>query len=387
MELDSSPWSLNIQCKHESFSAIMSLYTRPILQGAQLLVVWRKWILRKSSCLVFVGILVCFSIPAYILQLTTFLNSAFLLKQILSGFPNIHSLCLSSDLFLPCLTELCPVPCGSHGACSEGQCQCEEGWTGAACDQRACHPRCEEHGQCHDGTCICQPGWEGEHCNIGELCVCTRVRTINSHRYINEYWKKTTCCLSSSLPASNPLQSLMIWTWLLKVFIFSLEFVTMSPTISEMTNERARFSWHTFSDGCPGLCSGHGRCTLEQSGWRCVCQTGWSGPGCSVVMETDCSDGADNDGGDISTMIYHFLSLSLFSSLFHSRLSGRLSITLSFCFSCWEICLIVCHRHPSMLSQSCWVSSGVLIILNTLVCLAHMCASTHFYNSSPNNKF
>uniref|UniRef100_A0A7N6B9M1 Teneurin transmembrane protein 1 n=1 Tax=Anabas testudineus TaxID=64144 RepID=A0A7N6B9M1_ANATE len=65
-----------------------------------------------------------------------------------------------------CYTELCPVPCGSHGVCSEGRCQCEEGWIGAACDQRACHPRCEEHGQCHDGTCICQPGWEGEHCNI-----------------------------------------------------------------------------------------------------------------------------------------------------------------------------------------------------------------------------
>ncbi|CAL8262825.1 unnamed protein product [Lota lota] len=65
-----------------------------------------------------------------------------------------------------CSTELCPVPCGSHGVCSEGQCQCEEGWVGAACDQRACHPRCEEHGQCHDGTCVCQPGWEGEHCNM-----------------------------------------------------------------------------------------------------------------------------------------------------------------------------------------------------------------------------
>ncbi|XP_019739458.1 teneurin-1 [Hippocampus comes] len=124
-----------------------------------------------------------------------------------------------------CYIELCPVPCGSHGVCSEGQCQCEEGWLGAACDQRACHPRCEEHGQCHDGTCICQPGWEGEHCNI---------------------------------------------------VAHDLDIVV--------------------KDGCPGLCSGHGRCTLEQSGWRCVCQAGWSGPGCSVVMETDCSDGTDNDG-------------------------------------------------------------------------------------------
>ncbi|XP_067374653.1 teneurin-1 isoform X2 [Channa argus] len=131
-----------------------------------------------------------------------------------------------------CYTELCPVPCGSHGVCSEGRCQCEEGWIGAACDQRACHPRCEEHGQCHDGTCICQPGWEGEHCNI----------------------------------------------------------VTHDLDV-------------VVKDGCPGLCSGHGRCTLEQSGWRCVCQAGWSGPGCSVVMETDCSDGTDNDGDGLTDCV------------------------------------------------------------------------------------
>lgn len=102
--------------------------------------------------------------------------SHFLFQHSIPPFdsPAFHS---SSDtthffswIFPPsCLAELCPVPCGSHGVCSEGQCQCEEGWIGAACDQRACHPRCEEHGQCHDGTCICQPGWEGDHCNIGEL--------------------------------------------------------------------------------------------------------------------------------------------------------------------------------------------------------------------------
>lgn len=78
------------------------------------------------------------------------------------------------------------------------------------------------------------------------------------------------------------------------------------------------FSLFSISDGCPGLCSGHGRCTLEQSGWRCVCQTGWSGPGCSVVMETDCSDGADNDGGDISNIIYHLLPLYLSLCFFGS---------------------------------------------------------------------
>lgn len=106
-------------------------------------------------------------------SMTTFVSITFNLS--LSSLP-----VFSSSFSSP--AELCPVPCGSHGVCSEGQCQCEEGWIGAACDQRACHPRCEEHGQCHDGTCICQPGWEGEHCNIGEQqSVCTMGALNCSH--------------------------------------------------------------------------------------------------------------------------------------------------------------------------------------------------------------
>lgn len=93
------------------------------------------------------------------------------LPLILSSSHFFYTLFFSRISPPTCSAELCPVPCGSHGVCSEGRCQCEEGWIGAACDQRACHPRCEEHGQCHDGTCICQPGWEGEHCNIGAKCV------------------------------------------------------------------------------------------------------------------------------------------------------------------------------------------------------------------------
>lgn len=134
-----------------------------------------------------------------------------------------------------------------------------------------------------------------------------------------------------------------------------------------------------FSDGCPGLCSGHGRCTLEQSGWRCVCQAGWSGPGCSVVMETDCSDGTDNDGGDILTssiIFYLFLSVVPLSlSVFLSRLSIPFHYSSS-CYSCRKICLIVPPLHPSVLSQSCWDYRRVLlviIILNMYLCV-RVCA-------------
>lgn len=186
--------------------------------------------------------------------------------------------------------------------------------------------------------------------SVSCVCACVRVseRLIPEDIFLNTEREKKLVAVCPPLFSLRPPPTVTHdLDVVVKGIYFSLEFVTTSPTISEVTNKRARFSRHTFSDGCPGLCSGHGRCTLEQSGWRCVCQNGWSGPGCSVVMETDCSDGADNDGGDISTMIYHFLSLSLLSSLFHFRLSGRLSIILSFCFSCREICLIVCPR------QSC----------------------------------
>lgn len=51
------------------------------------------------------------------------------------------------------------------------------------------------------------------------------------------------------------------------------------------------------AEGCPGLCNGNGRCTLDMNGWHCVCQLGWRGAGCDTSMETACGDGKDNDGG------------------------------------------------------------------------------------------
>lgn len=69
-------------------------------------------------------------------------------------------------------SEVCSVDCGTHGVCMGGACRCEEGWTGAGCDQRVCNPLCIKHGTCKDGKCQCHQGWNGEHCTIGKhLCV------------------------------------------------------------------------------------------------------------------------------------------------------------------------------------------------------------------------
>ena len=60
---------------------------------------------------------------------------------------------------------------------------------------------------------------------------------------------------------------------------------------------RPRFCVLCLAEGCPGLCNGNGRCTLDLNGWHCVCQLGWRGAGCDTSMETACGDSKDNDGG------------------------------------------------------------------------------------------
>lgn len=83
--------------------------------------------------------------------------------------------------------EICSVDCGSHGVCMGGSCRCEEGWTGPACNQRACHPRCAEHGTCKDGKCECSQGWNGEHCTIGRPAPCPGPAPRPGHAPCPEY--------------------------------------------------------------------------------------------------------------------------------------------------------------------------------------------------------
>lgn len=105
--------------------------------------------------------------------------------------PN-HQGSLLTRVFPHLLSEVCSVDCGTHGVCMGGACRCEDGWTGAGCDQRVCNPLCIKHGTCKDGKCQCHQGWNGEHCTIGQhlhvsVCVCVHV------------WVRLVCvCLSAS---------------------------------------------------------------------------------------------------------------------------------------------------------------------------------------------
>ena len=69
-------------------------------------------------------------------------------------------------LSLPTVT--CRPSCNpSHGACVEGICRCNEGWSGDACDVRLCSHHCGQHGICIEGLCVCKIGWNGAFCTLG----------------------------------------------------------------------------------------------------------------------------------------------------------------------------------------------------------------------------
>ncbi|KAG9347020.1 hypothetical protein JZ751_005947 [Albula glossodonta] len=159
-----------------------------------------------------------------------------------------------------CSVEVCAVDCGSHGICMGGACRCEEGWTGSVCDQKACHPRCTEHGTCKDGKCECSQGWTGEHCTIGSV-------SLALFSYVPVYRMSCPVILSTEMS------------------VLFLLFISQAHYLDKIVKE-----------GCPGLCNSNGRCTLDQNGWHCVCQSGWRGAGCDVAMETLCTDSKDNEG-------------------------------------------------------------------------------------------
>lgn len=72
-------------------------------------------------------------------------------------------------MVLLAITTGCKKPCKdtecANGACLEGNCLCNDGWTGPNCDQRdQCANRSCGFGYCNDGACVCDPGYEGVGC-------------------------------------------------------------------------------------------------------------------------------------------------------------------------------------------------------------------------------
>uniref|UniRef100_A0A672V9V8 Teneurin-1 n=1 Tax=Strigops habroptila TaxID=2489341 RepID=A0A672V9V8_STRHB len=274
-----------------------------------------------------------------------------------------HCHCFPGFLGPDCAKDSCPVLCSGNGEYEKGHCVCRNGWKGPECDvpeEQCLDPTCFGHGTCIMGICICVPGYKGEICEeedcLDPMCsghgVC-----VQGECHCSTGWGGVNC--ETSLPVCQE-QCSGHGTFLLDAGLCSCEpqwtgsdcsteLCTLDcgshgvcsrgicqceegwvgPTCEERTchshcaehgqckDGKCECSpgWEgdhctigfffTFSvlDGCPGLCYGNGRCTLDQNGWHCVCQVGWSGSGCNVVMEMVCGDNLDNDGDGLTDCV------------------------------------------------------------------------------------
>ncbi|XP_039204685.1 teneurin-1 isoform X3 [Crotalus tigris] len=265
-----------------------------------------------------------------------------------------HCHCFPGFLGPDCARDSCPVLCSGNGEYEQGHCVCRNGWKGAECDvpeEQCIDPTCFGHGTCIMGICICVPGYKGEICEeedcLDPMCsghgVC-----VQGECHCSMGWGGVNC--ETSLPICQE-QCSGHGTFVLETGLCSCdpkwtgsdcssELCTLDcgahgvcvkgvcqceegwigPTCEERTcnshcTEHGKCKdgkcecspgWegdHCTIDGCPGLCYGNGRCTLDQNGWHCVCQVGWSGMGCNVVMEMFCEDNIDNDGDGLTDCV------------------------------------------------------------------------------------
>ncbi|XP_033631603.1 uncharacterized protein LOC117293396 isoform X2 [Asterias rubens] len=140
----------------------------------------------------------------------------------------------------------CKVGC-KHGGCVEnGECNCDDGWLGALCDE--CIPDLDcQNGQCNETErCICNQDWDGDncdqdvsYCNLNQPC-------LNDGRCGNDGNGGYTCICSEGFTGA----------------------------ICE--NE-------TSLHHCERVCSTNGTCIKSESAgiFECHCQDGYTGPDCT----------------------------------------------------------------------------------------------------------
>uniref|UniRef100_A0A4W3JFF2 Teneurin transmembrane protein 4 n=1 Tax=Callorhinchus milii TaxID=7868 RepID=A0A4W3JFF2_CALMI len=255
-----------------------------------------------------------------------------------------------------CARASCPVLCSANGQYVKGRCLCHSGWKGAECDiptNQCLDPSCGNHGTCIMGTCICNQGYKGESCEEVDcldptcsgrgICVRGECHCGTGWGGSNCETARTTCTGQCSghgtfLPDTKTCSCDLTWTG----HDCSIEICAVDCSghgicvggtcrcdegwMGSGCDQRAchpRCNEHgtckdgkcecspgwngehctiahyldkVVKEGCPGLCNGNGRCTLDQNGWRCVCKLGWRGTGCETSMETACGDEKDNDG-------------------------------------------------------------------------------------------
>uniref|UniRef100_A0A673L7D2 N-acetylglucosamine-1-phosphodiester alpha-N-acetylglucosaminidase-like n=2 Tax=Sinocyclocheilus rhinocerous TaxID=307959 RepID=A0A673L7D2_9TELE len=125
-------------------------------------------------------------------------SATYILNGSLANYPSDHCKtpkwrCPRAVSTVLCVHErLCqPEDCSGHGRCVEGQCVCQQGWSGPGCANLICQTECGEHGICTENGCVCDAGWMGLNCSqvcaagfygddCNQTCACTNGGSCDS---------------------------------------------------------------------------------------------------------------------------------------------------------------------------------------------------------------
>ncbi|XP_076799431.1 teneurin-3-like isoform X4 [Clavelina lepadiformis] len=185
--------------------------------------------------------------------------------------------------------------CSGHGICIQGQCRCDRGWKGTVCSEEdiLCIANCGGHGTFDEVTkrCICQPGWAGTDCSI-DLNVDVTLPSPTTATCRPACHAEHGVCVDGACRCEDGWNGEACDQRQCHAKCDEHGSCSRGECVCD-------HGWNgelcTF-DGCPDDCSRNGNCLKDAEGeWYCSCRTGWKGKSCAVEVETQCSDGKDND--------------------------------------------------------------------------------------------
>ncbi|XP_028736155.1 stabilin-2 isoform X1 [Peromyscus leucopus] len=178
--------------------------------------------------------------------------------------------------FLP-HCQACPggpdTPCNNRGVCRDmysitGQCQCNTGFNGTACELcwpgrfgPDCQPcGCSEHGQCDEGItgsgqCFCEPGWTGRFCDTLTVVFPVCIPPCSVHATCTE---NNTCVCNLNYEGDG-----------------------IKCTVVDFCKQNN------------GGCAKTAKCSQKGTQVSCSCQRGYQGDGHSCTEVDPCADGVN----------------------------------------------------------------------------------------------